>query len=78
MLALTLSTPLLTSAGKDAAMLCISRREGQEIKIGNATVKVLETTAGKVRLGITAPPEIPIVRDDCKCKERKDRARKVA
>jgi carbon storage regulator len=51
-------------------MLCLSRRIGETIKIGDGIeIKVLEIRRGgrlQVRLGITCPREIPIARDDCK------------
>jgi carbon storage regulator len=44
-------------------MLVLSRRDGEEIQIGNnVTVLVVKIGRGKVRLGIAAPAEIPIHR----------------
>lgn len=44
-------------------MLVLSRYVGEELVIaGNITLKVLEVEGGKVRLGITAPREIPVHR----------------
>lgn len=54
-------------------MLCLSRREGQKIQIGEATITILQTTSGKVRLGISAPRHVVIVRDDTRNQERKPR-----
>lgn len=51
-------------------MLCLSRKNGQKIQIGEATITILQTTAGKVRIGIEAPPHVPIVRDDARNQER--------
>ena len=46
-------------------MLVLSRKRGQEIVIGNGiTVKVLEVTASRVRLGIDAPEELPVRREE--------------
>jgi carbon storage regulator len=43
-------------------MLVLSRKEGEEINLtGNINIKVL-TIAGRVKLGITAPPEIKVLR----------------
>ncbi len=44
-------------------MLVLSRRVGQEICIaGDIRVVVLEATGSRVRLGIVAPPQVPIWR----------------
>lgn len=44
-------------------MLVLSRKPGQELVIGdNIRVVVLDVKGDKVRLGITAPPEIPVHR----------------
>jgi len=46
-------------------MLVLSRKLTQEITIGdNITVTVLEYREGKVRLGITAPKDIPVHRKE--------------
>lgn len=46
-------------------MLVLTRKMSQEIVIGdNITVTVLEYRQGQVRLGITAPKEIPIHRKE--------------
>lgn len=53
-------------------MLVISREAsvtaeiGSVFYIGDTAVQVIETRGRKVRLGIAAPPEIQIVRDDAK------------
>ncbi len=44
-------------------MLVLSRKSGEEVVIGNGvSVKVVEIRHGKVRLGFTAPPEVPVHR----------------
>jgi len=44
-------------------MLVLSRKFGEEVVIGNGvSVKVVEIRHGKVRLGFTAPPEVPVHR----------------
>ena len=44
-------------------MLVLSRKPGQELVIGDdVRVAVLSVRGDKVRLGITAPPEIPVHR----------------
>lgn len=46
-------------------MLVLTRKLGQKIFIGdNIAVVVVEIDRGKVRLGIEAPREIAIARDD--------------
>lgn len=53
-------------------MLVLSRNAEQEIHIGGEiTIKVLSIDGGRVRLGITAPKDVDIERDDLKCRERK-------
>ena len=48
-------------------MLVLARREQQSIQIGDSiTIKVLRVDRGNVTLGIAAPREIPILRDDAK------------
>lgn len=45
-------------------MLVLSRKQGEEIIIGNQLLRivVVEIRGDKVRLGIEAPPEIPVHR----------------
>jgi len=44
-------------------MLVLTRRDGEEIQIGNnVTVLVVKIGRGKVRIGIAAPAEIPVHR----------------
>lgn len=46
-------------------MLCLSRRGGEKIKIGdNVYVQIVEVSGGKVRLGIDAPKEVAIWRTE--------------
>ncbi len=53
-------------------MLVLDRRENQSIFIGeNITVTVVEIRKDKVRIGITAPREVAIHRDDIIEKEKK-------
>jgi carbon storage regulator len=50
-------------------MLVLSRKINEAIKIGSSIeVRVVAVRGGTVRLGITAPEDIPVVRDDVKCK----------
>ncbi len=46
-------------------MLVISRRTGESMRIGDdITVKVIDVRGGNVRLGITAPRDIPVHRQE--------------
>lgn len=46
-------------------MLVLTRKRGQQIVIGgDITVTVLQSTNGRVRLGISAPPEVSILREE--------------
>ena len=48
-------------------MLVLTRKPGQSIVIGDGVeVQVLSTAGEKVRLGITAPREVPIFRNEVK------------
>ena len=44
-------------------MLVLSRKPGEQILIdGNIVVTVVQCDGNRVRIGIKAPPEVPIVR----------------
>ena len=46
-------------------MLVLSRKVGERILIGpDIVVTVVRVTGGGVRLGIEAPPELPVVREE--------------
>ena len=46
-------------------MLVLTRKRGQQIVIGDdIVVTVLESSNGRVRLGISAAPEVPILREE--------------
>lgn len=46
-------------------MLCLGRKKGQRIFIGsNIVIEVLETTNNRTRLGIYAPPDVVILREE--------------
>ena len=50
-------------------MLVLSRKVGERIWIGdNISVTVVRITGGGVRLGIEAPAELPVVREELKAK----------
>lgn len=47
------------------AMLVLSRRVGERIRIGGEiTITVVRISGGGVRLGIEAPTELPVVREE--------------
>ena len=57
-------------------MLILSRRIGRSIEIGEKiTVTVLEIRDGQVRLGINAPREIPVHREEVAERIRQERER---
>jgi carbon storage regulator len=46
-------------------MLVIRRRAGQAVRIGEQIeITVIETSGGTVKLGITAPRQIPVLRKE--------------
>ena len=46
-------------------MLVLSRRTGQAIKVGHyLTIVVVSSASGKVKLGIEAPRNIPVLRSE--------------
>lgn len=51
-------------------MLVLARRVGEKIFIGDSiTITVVEIDRGRVRLGIEAPKDVPIKRDDLLARE---------
>jgi carbon storage regulator len=46
-------------------MLVLSRKPGEKVQIGKAiTIMVLEVNGNRVRIGIDAPTQVPIVRGE--------------
>ena len=45
-------------------MLMITRKEGEEVQIGDVSVKIYEIRGNKVRLAILAPPDVPVRRKE--------------
>jgi len=53
-------------------MLVLSRKPGQSIQAGDVTITVVRVRGHKVYLGITAPREVSVVRDDAVIRCRKE------
>ena len=54
-------------------MLVLSRKIGEVLKVGdNITVMVTKIKGNKVLIGIDAPDDVRIVREDAKDKEQKN------
>jgi carbon storage regulator CsrA len=49
---------------QEAKMLVLTRRAGESIKVGNITITVTRTGKSSVRIGINAPSDVRILRDD--------------
>ena len=55
-------------------MLVLSRKVGERIFIGeHVTITVVRITGGGVRLGIDAPPDLPVVREELKNRRQEPR-----
>ena len=60
-------------------MLVLSRKVGERIWIGDdISVTVVRITGGGVRIGIEAPAEMPVVREELKIKLEQAEAEKNA
>lgn len=54
-------------------MLCLSRKTGEQIKIGdNIVITVLPNRHGRVSLGIEAPKDVPVVRCELLAQDKKE------
>ena len=50
-------------------MLVLSRKKGEVIRIGDdVVITILESDAGRVKVGIEAPPEVKVLRGELKTK----------
>ena len=48
-------------------MLVLSRKVGEKILIGDKiSVTIVRVSGGGVRIGIEAPPELPVIREELK------------
>lgn len=55
-------------------MLVIRRKEGQAIRIGGSIrIEVLESSPNRVKLGIVAPADVRVVRDEVLLAESENR-----
>ncbi len=51
-------------------MLVLSRRESERIKLGNSIVlTVIRISGDRVRLGIEAPPDVLVLREELQTKQ---------
>jgi carbon storage regulator len=58
-------------------MLVLSRKVGERILIGeNISVTVVRIAGGAVRIGVEAPPELPVIREELKVQLAETEARK--
>src|SRR5205085_9810815 len=58
------STPTARSGGS-FTMLVLTRKLGENIRIGDSVkITVLEVRSGQVKLGIEAPPEVKVHREE--------------
>ena len=57
-------------------MLVLSRKVGQRILLGDKiAITVVRVSGGGVRLGIEAPPELPVIREEMRTSVEKGIAR---
>jgi carbon storage regulator len=60
-----LSLRELAVAAKENFMLVLTRKVGEKLIVGNSVVvEVLKAQGGRVRIGIEAPHEIPVYREE--------------
>ena len=45
-------------------MLVLTRKSGQSIQVGDVTITLLKTSGNKVRIGIDAPREVAVTREE--------------
>ena len=78
----TVTVPSAQHAGKESGgflkMLVLTRKLGENIRIGDSVkITVLEVRSGQVKLGIEAPPEVKVHREEiyARIQEENRRAR---
>ena len=60
-------------------MLVLSRKQTERIKLGDSiVVTVVRVSGDKVRLGIEAPPEIVVLRDELDPKDKPGKTQRAA
>lgn len=60
-------------------MLVLSRREGERVKLGDSIViTVVGVSGDKVRLGIKAPPEVLVLREELEPHDKPQRGTRSA
>ncbi len=62
-------------------MLVLTRKQDEEIRVGDIVIKVIECHQGRVKLGITAPREMKVYRGeiyDALQRERENAVPKVS
>jgi carbon storage regulator CsrA len=73
---------VLRSTERSPLMLVLSRRPGQSILLPGlgVTVRVLSAKGGTVRIGIEAPPDVKVLREElvCPADGEREAARRLA
>jgi carbon storage regulator len=62
-------------------MLVLTRYRGNKIIVGDVVITIIDVIGGKVRVGVEAPPGVPIYRDDLSAGAKRhlgERARRAA
>lgn len=60
-------------------MLVLSRREKERLFIGeNIVITIVRVAGGAVRVGIEAPDDVQVQREEVRCREKKSHARPLA
>ncbi len=60
-------------------MLVLSRKPAEKIRLGNSiVVTVVRVTGDKVRLGIEAPPDVVVLRDELNAEPHAASTKKAA
>ncbi len=61
------SIAIIDGKGRDMPMLVLSRKVGERILIGgNISVTIVRIAPGIVRIGVDAPAEMPVMREELK------------
>ena len=55
-------------------MLVISRKQGESFYVGNSLITITRVSGGRVRVGITVPRVVPIVRGELTARRQPDGA----